>query len=96
MNKKNHVNNTEMDLSLYLKLGTWSKDKSPEMKALKKIIKTFPWMAKVAHNGFDREYADGAHIEAAVETLGANGIAEVLKGYKGVKDEIKKKNTKCF
>jgi len=87
MNKKNHENNTEMDIVLGLKIGTWSKDKSPEMKALKKIIKAFPWMAKVAHNGFDREYADGAHIEAAVETLGAEGIAEILRGYRGIDDE---------
>lgn len=87
MNKKNHVNNYEMDRALGLKFGSWDTDKSPEMKALKKIVEKFPWIVKVADRDYDREYADAALLEAVVKGIGADGIAEILKGYRGIDDD---------
>lgn len=69
-----------IERALDLPAGSWKKDKSPEMKALKKIIKFFPWMIHVADHSYDRDYADAAHIKAAMDMAGVDGLAEIIKG----------------
>ena len=80
MGTRKNINNAALERALDLKMGSWDTDKSPEMKALKKIVETFPWIVEVADRSYDKEYADAAHFKAAVETLDTDGIAEILKG----------------
>ena len=69
--------NTSIERQLDLPMGSLSQD-TPEIRALKKILKTYPWIANVAEKGFNKYYATAA-LAKAIGKMDTEEIAECLR-----------------
>lgn len=72
--------NIQIERILDLPFGELKKKKNtPEVKALRKIIETFPFILDVAENNFGSEYAKMALIKNMFERLNVEQLLEIFK-----------------
>ncbi len=70
-----NISNASLERALELPQRTLSKWKSGKAEptaagiALLRIVRTYPWIVKVAEKGFEQGFTHRAHIGAAVETI---------------------------
>ncbi len=76
----NQFKDTEIERQLEIPIGELEKKKdTPEVRALLKIIKTFPFIVDVAEHKFDPDYAGMSIVKEMYERLTVEQLVEIFK-----------------
>ncbi|MDD5649730.1 MAG: hypothetical protein PHF86_04820 [Candidatus Nanoarchaeia archaeon] len=66
---KSGVSQAALERILDLGQGDLSKEETPEMIALMRIVATYPWLLSVAEHHYDEKYANRVVLHVGVDAL---------------------------